>query len=82
MHDFWFFIHKEGFLKYFRKPSFVIIEYGQQDLNLHGLPLEPKSSVSANSTKGAGLCYCSCTETRTLYKYIDFLGCCQLKFER
>lgn len=53
MHDFWFFIHKEGFLKYFRKPSFVIIEYGQQDLNLHGLPLEPKSSVSANSTKGA-----------------------------
>mgnify|MGYP007054720559 FL=1 len=53
MHDFWFFIHKEGFLKYFRKPSFVIIEYGQQDLNLHGLPLEPKSSASANSATPA-----------------------------
>ena len=53
MHDFWFFIHKEGFLKYFRKPSFVIIEYGQQDLNLHGLPLEPKSSASANSAMPA-----------------------------
>ena len=25
----------------------------RQDLNLHGLPLEPKSSVSANSTTGA-----------------------------
>ena len=53
MHDFGFFIHKEGFLKYFRKPSFVIIEYGQQDLNLHGPPLEPKSSASANSAMPA-----------------------------
>ena len=53
MHDFGVFIHKEGFLKYFRKPSFVIIEYGQQDLNLHGLPLEPKSSASANSAMPA-----------------------------
>ena len=63
MHDFWFFIHKEGFLKYFRKPSFVIIEYGQQDLNLHGLPLEPKSSASANSAMP--------TNTLTVYHFVS-----------
>ena len=65
-----------------KRPDGLFMWCALRDLNPHGLPLEPKSSVSANSTKGAGLCYCRCAETRTLYKYIDFLGCCQLKFER
>ena len=39
------------------KISFInrwyLIWCGQQDSNLHGFPLEPKSSVSANSTMSA-----------------------------
>ena len=30
-----------------------LFKYGRQDLNLHGLPLEPKSSASANSAMPA-----------------------------
>ena len=30
-----------------------VLQCGQQDLNLHGLPLEPKSSASANSAMPA-----------------------------
>lgn len=35
------------------QPRFLNPKCGQQDLNLHGLPLEPKSSASANSAMPA-----------------------------
>ncbi len=34
-------------------PFSIPLMCGQQDLNLHGLPLEPKSSASANSAMTA-----------------------------
>ena|GEM_PF-4501168 len=33
--------------------SYQSVDCPRQDLNLHGLPLEPKSSASANSATGA-----------------------------
>ena len=40
-----------------RFPGFLR-DCGQQDLNLHGLPLEPKSSASANSAMPAYIYDC------------------------
>ena len=52
-------LHLDGFkscayeIKKERRMPLFLYWYGQQDLNLHGKPLEPKSNVSANSTMPA-----------------------------
>ena len=46
---------------------------GQQDLNLHGCPLEPKSSASANSAMTAWFVKKNAPE-------IDHFGACVLEY--
>ena len=47
---------------------------GQQDLNLHGLPLEPKSSASANSAMTAYECHY--IENNAVLQYEQCSGTC------
>ena len=40
-------------MPYWNRVQIIMIQCGQQDLNLHGLPPEPKSGASANSAMPA-----------------------------
>ena len=64
---------------------------GQQDLNLHGCPLEPKSSVSANSTMPADMrkaCqewqafYGAGNEARTRYLHLGKVALYRMSYAR